>query len=64
MRIVDVPVYRGVLDSLYRVTDGVVYVSSDNGDTWRVSEYGRDIQFFEDGISRGYLKAVPDAYSR
>lgn len=48
--------YRSVLGELYKVISGVVHFK--NEDRWVVSNYGRDLAFFQDGISRGYLVEV------
>lgn len=48
--------YRSVLGELYKVISGVVHFKDEDG--WVVSQYGSDLTFFQDGISRGYLVEV------
>lgn len=50
-------IYKGVFGNLYKVSNGVVLMSED-GVVWQRSKYGTDLDFFQDGIDRGYLKEV------
>lgn len=49
--------YKGVFGTLYKVSNGVVLMS-DDGVMWFLSKYGTDLDFFQDGIDRGYLREV------
>lgn len=49
--------YKSVFGELYKVSNGVVLVSRD-GVVWQRSNYGTDLEFFQDGIDRGYLMEV------
>ena len=58
MNLVKTKIYRGVFGHLYKVSNARVLISSDEGDSWHLSSYGKGIKFFEDGIRRGYFKEV------
>lgn len=50
-------IYKGVFGNLYKVSNGVVLMSND-GVVWQCSNYGTDLDYFQDGIDRGYLKEL------
>ncbi|QGH45100.1 hypothetical protein [Ralstonia phage Reminis] len=50
--------YKGVLGYLYKIVNGMVRVSLDKGKSWQISEYGSNLDFFQDGIDKGYLKEI------
>lgn len=51
-------IYRGVFGYLYKIVNGMVRVSIDKGVSWEISNYGSDLDFFADGIAKGYLKEI------
>lgn len=49
--------YKDAFGTLYKVSNGVVLMSYD-GVMWYRSDYGTDLDFFQDGIEHGYLMEV------
>lgn len=50
-------IYRGVFGALYKLQSGRVLVCTE-GDNWVVSNYGNNLDLFQDGVDRGYLVEV------